>query len=464
MLVAPLCLQANVPLAVQINGPKKLATGSSKVPYTCDVQGKFNGTILSYCWSCTGEGGEDYSDLFDGGTNTYEIFITDAPTNFWLDVQVRYRSNTNSNEYILATEAKIRVMKPSFNIVREAGLNGGNPTGSTSISMHMNIDDDDHSAESCSLIYRGQDYLQNFYEENDCEDDMLYFKITTSVPGLEVKYGKLKVIVSQYAKIWKSPNKGNNALLFDSNTTTEVDGSNLDGSVMISSFLKKEVYVEGVGLGNINITVEYNDNEIANMPYNTFAPALSRIPVKEEREWCESSFPDIDGCEFGMKSDFTEMYCPTYNCIAYCVLPNMSSNPSSRFWVEDFFPNYDWFAIAHSCLIYSYISDFYIYDDVKYTSMDLFGNQNQSFEYIDRSNFFTFYHCLQSYFYLAADFYYFGNYHGAKKANLNEKLGFYNINDVVVSKCGEGSIMVHYASSVANVYGLIIDMYIYDPL
>jgi hypothetical protein len=57
LLVSPLCLMANVPLAVSIGGPKKISTGSSKVPYTCDVQGNLNGTILSYCWTCMGENG-----------------------------------------------------------------------------------------------------------------------------------------------------------------------------------------------------------------------------------------------------------------------------------------------------------------------------------------------------------------------------------------------------------------------
>ncbi|MGX8717269.1 MAG: hypothetical protein ACSW8C_04775, partial [bacterium] len=154
-----------------------------------------------------GEDGEDYSDLFDGGTtNTYRIYINDAPTNFWLDVYMYYRSNTDSNEYVLSTGERIQVMKPVFNIERQAGLNGGNPNELTSIPMHFNIDDDDSSSEPGSLVNCGEDYLQTSYIDSNKENDMLFFKISTTEPGLEIKYGRMKVVVSENAKIWKNKN------------------------------------------------------------------------------------------------------------------------------------------------------------------------------------------------------------------------------------------------------------------
>lgn len=463
LLLSPLCLMANVPLAVSIGGPKKLSTGSLKVPYTCDVQGNLNGTIISYCWTCMGENGEDYSDLFDGGTtNTYRIYINDAPTNFWLDVYMYYRSNTDSNEYVLSTGERIQVMEPDFNVERESGLNGGTPTPSSTISMHFNIDDDDFSSVSGSLINCGQDYLQTSYVVNNKEDDMPYIKITTTEPGLEIKYGRIKVVVSDNAKVWKTKNKGSNNLLFDESSTTEVNGTTSDGRALISAILKGKVYVEGVGLGNISISVNYNDKIVANMPYQAFAPVAGRIPTREERIWCETAFPNMDGCEFSIKSDYTELYCPNYNCIAYSVLPNMSSNPSLRFWATDFFRSSGWEYSAHTNLMTCFTYAFYTHGGVKYTSVDLFGNQNRILEYVDIINFFSFYRYIQTYSY--EDIYYFSAFHAARRATSSERLGFYDRDYIVVSKCGPGPIIIHYAASVIDEYGHIIIKFRYDPI
>ena len=464
MLVAPLCLQANVPLAVHINGPKKLATGSSKVPYTCDVQGNLNGTILSYCWSCTGEDGEDYSDLFDGGTNTYKIFITDAPTNFWLDVYMYYRSNTDSNEYILATGERIQVMEPVFNIQREAGLNGGSPNEFTNIPIHFNIDDDDESSEPFSQVNCGEDYLQTSYRVNDREDDMLYFKISTNEPGLEIKYGRMKVVVSQNAKIWKNKNKGLNNILFSPNSTTEVDGSTSDGRNLMTSLLKGKVYLEGVGFGDIRINIKYNDKEIADMPYRAYAPVAGRIPSREERQWCKTNFPYMDGCEYKIKSSYNERVCKTYNCIAYCISPDMAINPASRCVFYDFFSSIGWQYSAHTNLMSCFTHALYIHNGIKYSSVDLFGNQNHILDNIDLAYFFAFYHYTDLCSFNSAVFYYFSEFHGALRASLNDKMGFFNPDDVVVSKCGEGPIVIHYASSVVEPYGIITKWFTYDPI
>ena len=465
LLVSPLCLMANVPLAVSIGGPKKISTGSSKVPYTCDVQGNLNGTILSYCWTCMGENGEDYSDLFDGGTtNTYRIYINDAPTNFWLDVYMYYRSNTDSNEYVLSTGERIQVMKPVFNIERQAGLNGGNPNEFTNIPMHFNIDDDDSSSEPGSLVNCGEDYLQTSYIASNKEDDMLFFKVSTTEPGLEIKYGRMKVVVSENAKIWKSKNKGINNLLLSPNSTTEVDGSTSEGRSLMTSLLKGKVYLEGVGLGDIAINIKYNNEEVANMPYKSYAPVAGRIPAREERQWCKNYFPNMDGCEFSIKSDYAERDCPYYNCIAYAILPNMSSNPSLRFWVQDFFRSNGWQYSAHTNLMTSFTYALYTHGGVRYTSVDLFGNQNFALDNIDLANFFAFFRCVEVYYYNSADFFYFSEYHAALKATLNEKMGFYHPNDVVVSKCGGGPIIIHYASAVVDEYGFITKWFMYDPI
>ena len=445
MLVAPLCLQANVPLAVQINGPKKLATGSSKVPYTCDVQGNFNGTILSYCWSCTGEGGEDYSDLFDGGTNTYKIFITDAPTNFWLDVQVRYRSNTNSNEYILATEAKIRVMKPSFNIVREAGLNGGTPDHNTLIHMYFNTDDDDRSSTSTTF---GEDYLQNSYLNNKADDEMLSFRVSVVEPGLVVKYGKLEVSLGNGLRIWKNNKKTFDSLLFEKSMTTIADGATSNGRNIIDYFMSYEVFVEAVERNLSAVYIKYNDEDVALLRYQAHAPIYGRLPYKSERNLIESHFTSINGCDW--KVVLEENF--TYNCIAYAVNPSVVSGV--KFWVISHFDSSEpWQILAHNYLLGKPVGTYYYYGGRNYTSMDIHGNTNMTFQTSDVIKFF------QKRGYSSALYspliYYYGNYHAARRASSSQTDGFYDPYDIFISKCGRGIGIIHRADDITSYYGSI---------
>jgi hypothetical protein len=455
MLVAPLCLQANVPLAVHINGPKKLATGSSKVPYTCDVQGNLNGTILSYCWSCTGEDGEDYSDLFDGGTNTYKIFITDAPTNFWLDVYMYYRSNTDSNEYILATEERIQVMEPVFNIQREAGLNGGSPNSSTLIHMFFNIDDDDYSA-GFDEYDCGSDYLQTSYFEGDTEDDMLYFKISTAEPGLDVSYGKLYVVVGEGLKVWKDQHKGSSSLLFDYGTTS-LDGSINQDNIIISHVMSKKCYVEGVDICNTSILIKYNNKEIYLLPYQTHACTAGRQPNLIEREDLKDAFPLLKDCDWSIFRN-ADIY---YNCIAYALQPSIYSS-SRKYWVYDtFHSNIAWQLNAHNYLTNSYEYRFYNHCGVNYTSMDLWNNQNMKFSNGDKTQFYRAHYYEDTLSYSDAIILFYNGFHAARKATSSQKINIYNNSDMAVSKCGTLHVLIHHSDQLANTNGYqnIINMY-----
>ena len=459
LLVSPLCLMANVPLAVSIGGPKKISTGSSKVPYTCDVQGNLNGTILSYCWTCMGENGEDYSDLFDGGTtNTYRIYINDAPTNFWLDVYMYYRSNTDSNIYVLATEDQVRVMEPVFNIERQAGLNGGTPNSSTLIHMYFNTDDDDKSGiENTDIIDYGEDFLQDIYDNSTNDDEMLYLRFSTTEPGLEIRYGQLEVSVGEGLRVWKNNSKNNNALLFEKDCTTIANGSTASGQEIINEFISDRIYVEGVDRNQSSISVKFNNKNICLLRYQAHAPTVSRLPKPSERDYFEIKIPNLPDCDWRVVLEKDKKY----NCIAYAVQPSVATSGNKFFVIKNFDANDPLQVVAHNYLIGKPVGTYYTFGNVRYTSMDVHGNADMVFQTGDITSFFTKYGYTTDT--TNPQVFYYNNYHAARQASTAQRAGFYNNYDIVVSKCGEYIGIVHRATDVISRYGQITYQFVPVP-
>jgi|GEM_PF-6465273 hypothetical protein len=348
---------ANVPYRAVINGPQNIGC-NSVFQYKATLEGLPESYIHRVFW---------YPCFDVSYTSNGQFALVTAPsepTSFVLecDVYIGPSSNPYLSE-ILHASISITAAVPSFNFSRE-DLFATYVSNSSVVPIYGNVDFDGNQSVkdgSCNGA---------FYD-----DELLYFNIDPSDTTLRINRGKVKLSIPTGFRLWTHLYR--QTLLGNGGDNIEI---NLSNDVEILDAL---YYVVGwVEAQNIDLNKSFTfsfDSDETTLPYKSYGLTNgNNKPSNYDsiKSAVASKLPHVADCQWRIIGNAVS----SHNNIAYAVEPDP---PNPNIYNNKYFCVYKTTPLCPNVYV---LTD---YNGVWATSMDTFGDRNESFSMMDVYAFFN---------------------------------------------------------------------------